>query len=409
MRPKRTSIPIANVQDYLNMEDIATIIIAGILMSTTAAHSSMETVLVRHFIADFNAGRYDFNLPFQRKEQWKTDAKSCWIVALLKRHLVDPLSISKPETGPRRGINGGNRARATVDYTNNRFPIVVKHGHRNHSIWFDAIPEKYRGNRFHHELSATYRDRLLDTPINLNIRHGLTVSEEIEWYHNMNKNHVAHTPGHILNGIICKEFTDPFVVGMLRMFPSVKEKYSIGPNAADALSIGSLLEDISGVDIDVMDERDKRDDCIVSIATLTNLLACGNTYDKGGFSGRCDLDVLDRNAIQVAQIFNEYTVSEQMRQEFGSEVKNKPYQKRFWSASYLLGAMFYSIAKEKPNVVDTWKQFLASCVSGTIDDTYFVQMVEANIGGESNATRYANIWKIVSDNVSRTSKASSTI
>jgi hypothetical protein len=382
------------------MEDIATIIIAGLLMSTTAAHSSMETVLVRHFVADFIAGRYNFKLPFQRKEQWKADAKSCWIVALLKRHLVDPLSISKPGTGPRRGINGGNRARATVDYISNRFPIVVRYGSRNHSIWFDAIPDMYHGNRFHHVLPAGYRERLLDTPINLNIRHGLTLNEEVEWYHNMNKNQVAHTPGHILNGIICKEVDDPFVVGMLRLFPSVKGKYSIAPDAADEFSLGSMLETISGVDIDVMDERDKRDDCIVSMATLTNLLACGNTYDKGGFNGRCDLDVLNRNAAQVAEIFDGYTPSGQMMQEFVSEVKNKPYQKRFWSATYLLGAIFYSIAKEKPDVVHTWKQFLASCVSGTIDEVYFIRMAEANIGGESNATRYANIWTLVSAYVS---------
>jgi hypothetical protein len=292
-----------------------------------------------------------------------------------------------------------------VDYIHNRFPIVEKFGPRNHSIWFDTIPEAHRGNKVHHVLPASVRERLLDTPINLNIRHNLTKNEEIEWYHNMNKNQVAHTPGHILNGIICKEVDNPFVTGILRLFPSVKEKYSIAADPTDPLSMGSVLEAISGVDIDVMDERDKRDDAIVSIATLTNLLACGNTYDKNGFSGECDPEVLARNAEKVAEIFDGLALSGPMMEEFRSSVRNKPYQTRFWSATYLLGAMFYSIGKEKPDAVQVWKQFLTSCVSSTIDETYFNEMAESNIGGESSLTRYALIWKRVSDRISTSSAA----
>lgn len=391
------------------MADVVVLIVASILAGTSAALSSMETVLVRHFVADFKAGRYNFKLPFQRKPQWKDDAKSCWIVALLKRHLVDPLSISKPETGPRRGINGGNRARATVEYIENKFPVVEKYGARNHYIWFDTVPEAHRGNKFHHVLPEQARERLLDTPIHLNIRHNLSLNEEVEWYHNMNKNQVPHTPGHILNGIICGEMNNPFVVGMLQLFPSIKNKYDIPADANDVLSLGTMLEDVSGVDIDVMDARDKRDDCIVSIATLTNLLACGDTYDKGGFGGVCDIDVLNENAKQVFDIFKEYSPSNQLLGEFKSDVKNKPYQKRFWSAMYLLGGIFYSIAKKKQNVVETWKRFLAICDTGTIDDVYFNDLVALNIGGESNAARYAKIWEKVDAYVSRQNMALGTV
>jgi hypothetical protein len=152
---------------------------------------------------DFLCGRYNFNLPFQRKNQWKLPAQQCWIIALMKGHLVDPLSISKPPTGPKRGINGGNRARATVRYISNKFPVVYKHEGRNHHIWFSDIPTEFRASKYHHVLPTDQRERLLDSTIHLNIRHNLSLNDEIEWYNNMNKNHSPHTAGHILNGIIC--------------------------------------------------------------------------------------------------------------------------------------------------------------------------------------------------------------
>ena len=376
-----------------------------LLAGSSAALSSTETVSVRHFVEDFKAGRYNFKLPFQRKPQWKDDARSSWIIALLKKHLTDPLSISKPFVGPKRGVNGGNRARATVDYTENRFPMVVKYGGRNHNFWYTAIPEKHQSSKQHHVLAPAVRDRLLDIPMHLNIRHNLTLDEEVEWYINMNKNQVSHTPGHLLNGHICKEREDPFVIAMLRLFPSIKDKYEISADPADANSLGSMLEAMSEVDIDVMNTDDKRDDCVVSIATLTNLLACGDTYDKDGFGGACNTELLTNNVNQVMKVFHDYVPSEQMLGEFASKVQNKPYQARFWSASYLLGPMFYSIAKKKPNAVQTWRVFLDSCVSGTIDDVYFKELAAMNIGGESNTTRYSKIWDLVVAHLAKPSTA----
>lgn len=371
------------------------IILNELLSTSSNAMSTTETVSVRQFVSDFKAGRYDFKLPFQRKPQWKNDAKSCWVVALLKRHLADPLSISRPATGRRRGVNGGNRARATVDYTDNKFPMVVKYGARNYSFWYDTIPEAHRNSKYHYILPESIRERYLDTTIQLNVRHNLTIDEEIEWYINMNKNQVSHSPGHILNGHICKERDDPFVINLIRVFPSIKSKYEIPVAVEDRESLGTLLEGISGVDIDVMNENDKRDDCVVSLATMLNLLANGGTYDKDGFDGVCDQNVLNDNIARAFEIFHDYEPSEQMLLEFGGKVKNKPYQSRFWNATYLLGAVFYSIAKKKPNVVNTWKFFLSRCVAGTIDETYFKELAAINIGGESNPTRYSKIWEKV--------------
>ncbi len=90
-----------------------------------------------------------------------------------------------------------------------------------------------------------------------------------------------------------------------------------------------------------------------------------------------------------------------MSNEFGDTVKNKPYQSRFWSTSYLLGPIFYSIAKKKPNVVNTWRFFLSKCVAGTIDETYIKEISSINIGGESNPTRYSKIWDMVVESTSR--------
>lgn len=388
------------------MADIASVIVLGILATVSAAQAMPETTNVRHFVDDFKAGRYNFRLPFQRKPQWKNDAKSCWIIALLKRHLVDPLSISKPLVGPKRGINGGNRARATADYVDNKFPFVVKHGTRNHNFWFSAIPEALRGNRFHHVLSPEVREHLLETPIYLHVRVNLTLNEEIEWYHNMNKNQVPHTPGHILNGMMCKDDPEPFCVATVNTFPGVRPKYDIPSDPADIHSLGYMLETLSEVDIDIMNEDDKRDDNVASIANLTNLLACGNTYDRNGFAGILNPETLQQNIAQVREIFDGFAPSTAMLEEFKSPVKNKPYQSRFWSTSYLLGPMFYSIAKQKPDAVNVWKTFLAHCRPGLIDELYIEEIVgRSSIGSETDLRRYMLAWERVDAYVATLNRA----
>jgi hypothetical protein len=211
----------------------------------------------------------------------------------------------------------------------------------------------------------------------------------------MNKNQVSHTPGHLLNAYICKEDNDPFVVNLVQVFPAIKSKYEIPASPTDIDSLGTFLEDTTGVDIDVMNVDDKRDDCTVAIATMLNLLANGDTYDKEGFHGVCDSAVLHANIAQVMEVFHDWEPTEQMLDEFRGKVKNKPYQSRFWSTTYLLGPLFYSIAKKKPNVVNTWKYFLSKCVAGTIDETYVKEIATLNIGGESNPTRYGKIWERV--------------
>lgn len=376
--------------------------LSEITSSSSSSITSQESVSLRQFMNDLLSGRYNFNLPFQRKNQWKLPAKRCWIIALMKGHLVDPLSISKPPTGPKRGINGGNRARATVEYISNKFAVVFKYEGRNHHVWFSDIPTEFRASRYHHVLPADERERLLDSTIHLNIRHNLSLNDEIEWYNNMNKNHSPHTPGHILNGIICGDVNNPFVIAMLKLFPSIKSKYNIPIDLADNHSLGTYLEDLSEVPIDVMNDDDTRDDSVVSIANLTNLLANGDTYDKSGFGGNCNLDVLNGNMDRVYQIFENYVPSEQMREEFASRVKNKPTQQRFWSAMYLLGPIFYSIAKQKPNVVQVWKTFLTECKAETIDNVYYKELASAQLGGESNSIRYKRAWELVEAYVNQT-------
>jgi hypothetical protein len=178
----------------------------------------------------------------------------------------------------------------------------------------------------------------------------------------------------------------------LKLFPSIKSKYNIPIEPSDNHSLGTYLEDLSEVPIDVMNDADTRDDSIVSIAHLTNLLANGDTYDKSGFGGNCNLDILNGNIAQVYQIFENYAPSEQMKEEFASRVINKPTKQRFWSAPYLLGPIFYSIAKQKAGAIQVWKVFLVHCKPETIDNVYFKEIIISHFGGEQNYSRYKLAW-----------------
>jgi hypothetical protein len=371
-------------------------ILSDFLATASTSVSSQETVSVRNFITDYRAGRYNFALPFQRKPQWKHAEKSAWIKALLRGVLVDPLSISK-RGREKRGINGGNRARATVDYSLNRFPMDIEANGHTHHFWFDEIPaesQEGRQARFHHTLTEGARERFLDTMLSFNVRHNLTDQEEVDWYENMNRNQKAHTKGQLLVSQLCRDPTNPFVIAALDFAPELKHRIQMPRSARDEYAPSRILATRFDVDLNPMDERDEREDVAMAVADYANLLANGKPYNAG-FVGTCDMGVYARNIATLHQIFDGLEFSEAMRSEFQepSSVK-KQFLPRIWSPAYLLGPICWSIGTQQENVVHVWRSFLQRCVPNTIAATYLTETNDLNLGDEA-VRKYKTAWENV--------------
>jgi hypothetical protein len=370
--------------------------LAELLDSASNAISTTETVSVRQFIEDYRARRFNFALPFQRKPQWKQSEKSAWIRAILKGILTDPLSISR-RGREKRGINGGNRARATVDYKANRFPMDLTAGGQTYHYWFDEVPPEFREgrqSRFHHTLSETAQERFLDANLSFNVRTNLTDAEEVEWYVNMNKNQKAHTKGQLLVSQLCQDVDNPFVVGTLDLFPVLKSRIQmrIAPN--DEYSLGSYLSDVFNVDPNPMDERDEREDFAMALANFTNLLANGSPYNAA-FSGVCDMNVLQRNVATLREVFDGLEFSDAMNAEFSEPSSSKKqFISRIWSPSYLLGPICWSIGNQKENVVHVWRSFLQRCAPNTIAATY-LNATDALHLDDTSVRKYKTAWENV--------------
>jgi hypothetical protein len=379
------------------MSDTVDTILLDILRTNSMATSSRTTVSIRQFVTDFLANRYKFNLPFQRKPQWKQIEKSEWIRALLKGTLMDPLSISL-RGRDKRGINGGNRARATVDYTLNRFPMVIPCNGNNYHYWFSEIPAQHRAGKtakYHRLLPVDVREgKFLDRDLDLNIRQNLTDDEEVEWYENMNRNQKSHTKGQLLVSKLCKDIDDPFVVSILELFPVLKTRIQIPLSEVDDNALGAHLAELFSSDPNPMDERDIREDHALIFATYVNLLANGKPYNDG-FVGECDPTVVHRNANTLLEIFDGIPISEGMYGEFHTPSSSKKqFIPKIWAPSYLLGPICWSIGKQKENAVEVWRSFLSRCLPNTIASTYLDE-TDAAHQGDAAVGKYETAWNNV--------------
>lgn len=379
------------------MSDTVDTIINDLLRTNSMATSSQTTISIRHFVADYLAGRYNFKLRFQRKPQWKQSEKSEWIRALLKGILMDPLSISL-RGRDKHGINGGNRARATVDYTLNRFPMDITYHGTTYHIWFSEVPNQYREGRtarFHSVLPVDVREaKFLDRDLHLNIRKNLTDDEEVEWYENMNRNQKSHTKGQLLVSKLCKEIDDAFVVSTLELFPVLKTRIQMPLSEFDENALGVHLADIFSIDPNPMDERDIREDYALVFATYVNLLANGRPYNDG-FVGECDTSVVRRNVDTLLEIFDGLPISEGMYSEFHSPSSSKKqFIPKIWAPSYLLGPICWSIGKQKENVIQVWRSFITRCAPNTIASTYLDQTDDAH-QGDAAVGKYETAWNNV--------------
>jgi hypothetical protein len=342
-------------------------------------------IAIRTVIQDMESGRIDTSLRFGRKNQWKTEQRQRYILRLLEgRFHPDPVAISRKIIGGRRvdrAINGNNRFRCVRDFRANRFGVPVKDdGGRTHTIYYSEIPaeelERSGRSAFVHVLPPVHRDAFDDYPLLFNVREGLTEQDEISWYQELNTNMVAHSPGHILVARLCAETENSIISRMLATFPVIKTRIGepAGPN--DEESLGAYLIERSGAVFNIMDERDKRENLLLSHTILFNLLANGNTFDEKFRGQEPDEETLERTCTAMRRILDTAVLSDDLIDEWRGAARMKPYQPLFWYPPYLLGPMAWSLATQQPGASDKWIRFLSRCVGGTIDAAYMNEMRE---------------------------------
>jgi hypothetical protein len=368
-------------------------ILTDFLANAAKDRSSPETITLRHLVQDVQNGRFKLKLPYQRKHQWKLPAMMKWIKDLLLNGDPEGLSISR-RAGINRCVNGANRIRSIVKYFNNEFAIEIG----SYQYWFDAIPAEHAGgkkSKFQRVLTSDARDRLLNFCLKLSVRENLSDAEEIKWYVDMNANAVAHAKGHLLIANLFEE-GNPFAETMLRDYPVTKDRVGIDPVEADSMSLGTFLAEKLGAQVDPNHASDIKEDSMMTIANLVNMLSNGKTY-SGEWKGAHDSEVLDENEATFRAIFEGLDLNAQFRHEL-IQPSSKPFIPNAWNCSYLLGPITWSIGQRKPDVVLIWRAFLSQCISGTIADVYHKE-VNALKAEAYAAKKYDLAWQKVSAHV----------
>ena len=360
---------------------------------------------LRAVITDLRDGVIDTNLRYGRKQQWKSGQQQRYIIALLEGKVrTDPVAISRRPgivVGSDRAVNGNNRFRTKRAFVDNGFGVEMRSSdpddHRLHTYYYDTIPAFETGNprrrNLVHVLPTSVRLKFDRYPILFTIREGLSEREEIAWYEELNTNTVVHSEGHLLKARICNS-EDPFVNPFLATFPVIKSSINEPIVDADVESLGSFLTEIAGYQPELMDERDKKEHALLSLAIIYNLLVNGMPYD-GKFHGEFSNDNLVRNVQKMRDILTRALCSEEFKTEWASPVNRKPFQTRFWSARYLLGAMAWSIATNQPGVADIWVNFLGLCRAGTVDARCLVPLAQKSGRSDDKAITYADYWGLV--------------
>jgi len=335
-------------------------------------------VAVRTIIQDMASGRIDTNLRFGRKNQWKLEQRDRYVSRLLEgKFHPDPISISRKVVNGRpsdRAINGNNRLRAVREFVANAFGVTNEGlDGKIHTYYYSEIPEPElsRPSRrmVTHVLPDAVRNCFDNCELLFNIRQGLTEKEEITWYKELNVNVMPHTTGHILIAEMC-DTENPIINAMLSTFPIMKRHVGELETIADTNSLGTYLLELSDATFDPLDERDKDEHLMLSLATLFNLLMNGNLF-KNGFIGDFNLHTLAENTRLVRRIFEDARIGDDLKDTFKQGVPRRTYLPLFWNHPFLLGPMFWSIAKHGQDAIPIWVKFLSAADATTIGSVYY--------------------------------------
>jgi len=360
---------------------------------------------VRTVIQDLRDGMIDTNLRFGRKNQWKEDQQKRYISVLLLGELrTDPVAISRRSgvtRGSDRAVNGNNRFRTLLAFVSNKFGIEALSGDptdpRQHTYYYNQIPaqelETPRRRNLVHVLPDAVRMKFDRYPILFTMREGLSEKEEIDWYKELNTSTVVHTEGHLLKAMICDE-TDPFVNPFLSTFPVIKHIINEPTTDEDDYSLGTFLQELVGCSPELADERDKKEDTLVSLAVIYNLLINGKPFDRV-FQGEFSQENLAKNVQTMKEIFQRATCSETFRSEWVSPVFRQNFLMRFWSPKYILGPMAWSIATNQPGVVDIWVSFLNEAIIGSVDARWLEPLSKKVGRSKEKVSTYEEIWKLM--------------
>ncbi len=360
---------------------------------------------LRSVIQDLRDSIIDTNLRYGRKNQWKPDQQKRYIIALLTGKLrTDPVAISRRSgvtKGSDRAVNGNNRFRTKLAFVSNKFGVESLSADpkdlRMHTYYYSEIPssemEKPRRRNLVHVLPDAIRMKFDRYPVLFTIREGLSEKDEIQWYKELNTSTVVHTEGHLLKAMICDE-TDPFVNPFLSTFPVIKPIIGEAITDEDDDSLGTFLQELVGCSPELSDERDVKEQSLISLAVIYNLLVNGHGYDDR-FRGEFSADNLKRNSQTMREIFERVSCSIDFKTEWVSPVNKKPFQMRIWSARYILGPMAWSIATNQPGAVDIWVAFLNQARSGSVDAKWLTPLAQMSGKSDEKADTYKTIWKFI--------------
>lgn len=338
-------------------------------------------------------GRLDTTTRYGRKQMWKPEESERYICVILEgRTLTDPISIGRHFQGGRTrepAINGNNRLRSIRKFVRNEIGVKALDAEGRVCTWYySEIPDGVRGRNCR-VLTPEVQNAFHNYPVYFNVRPGLTEQEEIAWYRELNTSLHAHSTGHLLVADICEQ--GEFASALLRHFPAVKERISEAESPEDAYSLGTFLIGLSDCEPDFQHEKDTRENVLLSHAVLTNLLVNGSTYSREGWKGAFSEQTLAENVATMRSIFEDSNVSEELQEEWASPTKSKPYMQLFYSPSYLLGPIAWSIGTRKENAREVWTQFLRTLRPGDIAHIYGDRLAEEKYD-DYNAQKYKFAW-----------------
>ena len=353
---------------------------------------------LRHVVVDILAERINTNTRYGRKQQWKVDQSKVYIKALLDaEHHVDPISLSVHGAGNTRrenAVNGNNRLRSIVAFVNNQWGVeAIGTDGRVYTWYYSVIPQAELDRPSRRArckvLSEAARGNFDDFPLLLNVRFGLTETEEIAWYVALNRNVRAHTEGHLLVASIC-DTASPFAHHMLETFPAMKNRVAEAPSDADVNSLGVAISEATGVEFDPMHHDDIREITLLAQAVVFNLLVNGSAYDDG-FKGPLLPEKLSTAVNKMKEVFTRANLSDSLKAEMASPVHTKPYMKTLCLPGYLLGPIAWSMATGKPLAVEVWTRFLDTASAGTIDAVYMREVSTMNLH-DKQVKKYSTAW-----------------
>ena len=143
-------------------------------------------------IAFRETGSLELTARFQRREVWKTPAKSFFIDTLLRGYPVPPIYVriaqSKDHSRTvREVIDGQQRLRALLDFVDGKYALT------------NAVDEAWRGATFE-ELSQTQQDAVKEFPFIFEVLHGVSDQKVLEIFSRLNTYSVPLNAQELRNG-----------------------------------------------------------------------------------------------------------------------------------------------------------------------------------------------------------------